>query len=108
MRNRSEVINPVSPMPPAVAPTLRLPPVEVPAAEAPAPAPAKEDTAARQAAPRKAEVVDAKPGTVDAEPSSLRSFLSKVLAAPAEQPAAGTAIAAGDDPESTVEARQAK
>lgn len=106
-----------TPMPPAVAPTLRVP-TEPAGAEPPATAPVKESTAreptpkeeaaARPAVPRKAEVVEVKPGTVEAEPSSLRAFLSKVLSAPAEQPAGSTAIAAGDDPERSIENHQPK
>lgn len=102
-----------TPAPTSVAPTLRVPTTEPAGAEPPRMAPptestvrepaAKEEAAAKPAAPRKAEVVDAKPGTVDSEPSSLRTFLSKVLSAPAEQPAASTAVAAGDDPERAIE-----
>lgn len=89
-------------------PARAEPPAAPPSKESMAREPAaKEETAAvRPAEPRKAEIVDAKPGTVDAEPSSLRAFLSKVLSAPAEQPPSGSAIAAGDDPERDIDTRQ--
>lgn len=99
-----------APMATTVAPTLRVPTEPAgaePASTKPTGAtPAKEAAAREPAAARKAEVVDANPGTVEAEPSSLRAFLSKVLSAPAEQPADSTAIAAGDDPERSIENRQ--
>jgi len=94
-----------TPMATPVAPTLRVP-TEPATSDATGATPAKEATAREAAPPRKAEIVEAKPGTVEAEPSSLRAFLSKVLSAPAEQPAGGTAIAAGDDPERSIENRQ--
>jgi Flp pilus assembly protein TadD len=96
-----------APMAAAVAPTLRVPTEPASTASTGA-TPVKESAAREPAAPRKAEVVEATAGTVEAEPSSLRSFLSKVLSAPAEQPAGSTAIAAGDDPERSIENHQPK
>ncbi len=72
----------------------------------------KDSAAMKPAEPRKAEVVDATPAaggaTAGSEPSSLRSFLSRVLSAPTEQPPPNATVAAGDDPERSIESRQPK
>lgn len=89
------------PVPPAGAATIVAPDMA-----------SKDTAAAMTVEPRKAEVVDATPAagatTVGSEPSSLRSFLSKVLSAPAEQPPPNATVAAGDDPERSIDSRQPK